>query len=605
MATDGSGGVVYTKTVNGVPHVFACQYVDGAWGAPLRVDWDQEFAGDQPAIAAGPGGELLVVWVTPVATVHGKIQYGLFSTRLGAGAAGFGSSLLVDPNVGEGVGVDPSVSGTAPGKAIVAYRAITYTFDQTGFSPAVQLRPGDVMADIRVARFNGDRWSRLGAVNRNPEASMRPPSPTNGPQAGAGVDGGAVVAWQEPDQTGTARIWMRRIFSGAPGPVLEASPASWEGAPVSGDADAFSLAVTPFNQARVAFRLATSGSVRPRLLLNTLPPDFAVPSGVLDGAVTVFKEGSASLGPPGVAATEKGGGREGSMRLAFASGEEVQQVGVDANGVLAPIAAPPGPAARPGAESVAAVGPEGGGIVAYPARDAQGRPVVAVRQELRSGAAQTGLLAGAAAGPVGELGSGPSATGDALIGFRQGEAGRYEVVVERVSLPPATFKAQAPRRWIRPARARLRWQAAGSTVPGLTYSILIEGRVVKRGLLRRSYRPRSALLGSGVRRVQVMATDGLGQQIVSPVVRLRIDGQAPRVSFGVRGGHGFATVRLSDPNSGLRRSSSSVSFGDGSRARGGVAFHHSYSSPGRYAIVVRAADKVGNRVSRRFEAVIR
>src|SRR5262249_49466020 len=159
----------------------------------------------------------------------------------------------------------------------------------------------------------------------------------------------------------------RRIFASGPGPVLEASPASWEGAPVSGDADAFSLAVTPFNQARVAFRLAASGSVRPRLLLNTLPPDYAVPSGVLDGAVTVCKGGGAALGSPGIAATEKGSGREGSMRLAFASGDEVQQVGIDASGALAPLTVPPGPAAKPGAESVAAVGPEGGAVVAYPA----------------------------------------------------------------------------------------------------------------------------------------------------------------------------------------------------------------------------------------------
>ena len=143
-----------------------------------------------------------------------------------------------------------------PGKAIVAYRAITFTFNQNTFSTAVQLRPGDVMADIRVARLNGDRWSRLGAINRNPEASMRPPSATNGPQVGTGAEGAAVVAWQEPDQTGTARIWMRRIFGTTPGPVLQASPTSWEGKPVTADADALSLSVTPYAGARIAMRVA-------------------------------------------------------------------------------------------------------------------------------------------------------------------------------------------------------------------------------------------------------------------------------------------------------------------------------------------------------------
>src|SRR5262249_20825157 len=154
---------------------------------PVRVDRDLPFGASQPRIAAGPRGELLVVWVTQAVTVHGKVRFGLYSARLGPGADGFGASLLVDPNVGAGLGVDPSVSAAAPGKAIVAYRVVTNDFSPGNGAlnqDAVQLRPGDVMADVRVARLNGTRWARLGAVNRNPEASMRPPSPTNGPQVG-------------------------------------------------------------------------------------------------------------------------------------------------------------------------------------------------------------------------------------------------------------------------------------------------------------------------------------------------------------------------------------------------------------------------------------
>lgn len=604
MAADGTGGVVYVKAVDGVPHIFACRYVGGSWNAPIRVDWDQPFGAGQPAIAAGAGGELLVVWVTEVATVQGQSQYGLFSAHVGGGAASFGPSLLVDPNVGRGIGVDPSLSGTAPGQAIVAYRAITYTFDQTGFSTAVQLRPGDVMADVRVARLNGDRWSRIGAVNRNSEASMRPPGPSNGPQVGAGIDGGAVVAWQEPDQTGAARIWMRRIFGTTPGHVLEASPANWEGMPVTADADAFSLAVTPFNQARVAIRIGGSGSVPPRLLINTLPPDFAVPSDALNGPSTVFTGGEGALGAPGVAATEKGG-REGSMQIAFASGAEVHRVGVDAEGALTPVAALPGPEAKPGTEAVAAVGPEGGDIIAYAAFDAHGRPVAAVRQELASGSAQTGLLAGTGGGPVGGLAVGPSDTGDALIGFRQGEAGHYEVVVERVGSPPASFKAKAPKRWVRPPGARLRWQAPKSAVGDLTYSVLIEGRVVKAGLRGRRYRPPRGVLGNGVRQVQAMATDRLGEQVVTPAVKLRVDGQAPRAELSVRQARRLATVRLRDPDSGLRAKSTFVDFGDGAVAREGSKLHHAYARAGRYTIRVRVRDRAGNRLSRRFEAVFR
>ncbi|MGA8745835.1 MAG: PKD domain-containing protein [Solirubrobacterales bacterium] len=603
MASDGTGGLVYTKAVEGIPHVFASRYGDGGWSAPVRVDWDQPYEASQPRIAAGPGGELLVVWVTEVATVHGQIQRGLYSASIGAGATGFGPSLLVDPNVGEGIGVDPSLSGTAPGQAIVAYRVITYNFNQNGFSTAVQLRPGDVMADIRVARLVGERWSRLGAINRNPEASMRPPSETNGPQAGAGTDGNAVVVWQEPDQTGTARIWIRRIFGTTPGPVLEVSPSSWEGAQVTGDADAFALALTPLGQARVAFRIAASGSTGPRLFLNSLPPDYAGQAASLSGPALVYRGGGA-LGPPGVSATEKGG-QQGGLRLAFASGSQVHQVSVDASGALTALSTPPGPPVQPGAETITALDPEGGGVLAYPALDTQGQPVAAVRQEFASGAAQTGLLSGTSVGPVGELSVGRSGGGDALIGFRQGEAGHYEIVAERVSAPPASFTVGAPKGWVRPDRALLRWQPAPSAVGGLSYAVVIDGRIAQRGLSGFRYRLRPAMLGDGVLRVQVLATDGLGEELLSPTDKLRVDGLPPSVALRVIRARGFVALRLRDPDSGLRTGSTRISFGDGTRARGGSSFRHTYAHAGRYTVRVSAVDKVGNRVRRHFVVAVR
>jgi hypothetical protein len=102
-----------------------------------------------------------------------------------------------------------------------------------------------------------------------------------------------------------------------------------------------------------------------------------------------------------------------------------------------------------------------------------------------------------------------------------------------------------------------------------------------------------------------MATDGFGQQMLSPAVRLRVDGQPPLIAVGVSRGRGLATVRLHDPDSGLSAGSTLVDFGDGSRAHGGSKFHHVYKRPGRYTIAVRARDRAGNRVARRFEAAVR
>jgi hypothetical protein len=600
MASDGTGGLVYVKVVDGTPHVFACRYLGGSWGAPIRVDWDQPYGASQPQIAAGPRGELLAVWVTQVATVHGRAQYGLYSARIGAGAPGFGRSLLVDPNVGEGIGVDASLAAASPGKAIVAYRAITFDFKQNTISTAVQLRPGDVMADVRVARLNGDRWSRLGAINRNPEASMRPPSPTNGPQVGTGAEGGAVVAWQEPDQAGTARVWVRRIFGTTPGPVLQASPSSWEGRPVTADADAFSLSVTPYVQARIAIRIAAdSGSaLASRLLLNSLPANYSPTAGTLSGPQLADGGGAASPGAPDLAAGENRT-RKASLRLGFLSGSQLRQMELGPGGTVVGVAMPPGPPAQAGTKPVTAVDPEGGGLIAYPALDAGGLPAVAVRQEFPSGAAQTGLVSGAQGGPVSELAIGRSGLGDGLIAFRQGEAGHSEIVAERVSVPPAAFGVQAPKRWSKPAAVKLRWQAAPSAVGGLSYSVLVDGRPIESGLRRRVLHPRPALLGNGVLRVQVLATDGLGQQLLSKAAKLRIDGQRPAVRVRLLSGRRVA-VRVGDSGSGIDERATKIEFGDGERAHGGARFVHPYGRPGRYEVVVRADDKAGNRTVRRF-----
>lgn len=612
MAPDGTGGVVYAKTAGGVPHVFVSRY-DGGWGAPIRVDWDQPFDASQPRVAAGRNGRLLVVWVTQVATVDGKIRRGLFSASLGPGASGFGPSLLVDGNVGDGAGVDPSLAGTVPGKAAVAYRVVTYDFPLPPPAPnlAVQLRPGDVMADIRIARLGGDRWSRLGAVNRFSGASMRPPGATNGPKVAIGANGGAVVAWQEPDATGTARVWMRRITGTTVGPVLRGSPEAWGGRPVGDDATAFGLDVTAFDQARLAVRIdGSSGSslAGQRMFLTTLGTNYSTtgkePTSpeLVDGVGGSVPPGP--LGPPAVAASDDGGG-DGSLRLVFAAGAGVRQVGVDQEGKLLPPEAPAGPRAVAGTPTVAALNPEGGGVTAYQALDGSGLSTVAVRQEYPAGGSQTGLLYGPLGGPVSQLAGAGSGVGDALLAFRQGESGRFAIIVSRVAAPPAKFEVRVPERWVRPRRAKVRWAVAPSAAGGVTYGLMLDGRVVKSGLKRRQITPSPALLGNGVRRVQVVATDQLGQTTISRPVRMRVDGQPPLARVRVMRHRDMVSVKLSDPQSGIVARATRVQFGNGVRERGGAKLRHRYAHGGRYTIRLRARDKAGNPLTQRVRVVVR
>jgi hypothetical protein len=385
--------------------------------------------------------------------------------------------------------------------------------------------------------------------------------------------------------------------------VLQASPSSWESAQVSADADAFSLSVTPYAGAQVAFRIAASAgsALAGRLLVNSLPPNFSTTAGSLGGS-QLADGGALPAGPPDIAAAETSD-KKTVVRLDFLSGSQLRQMQAT-GGALMPLTMPAGPGAVTGGEPVAAIDPEGGGLVAYPALDPVGLPAVAVRQEFSSGAAQTGTISGGRGGPVAELSIGRSGAGDGLIAFRQGEAGRYAIVAERASAPLASFRVKPPKGWQRPNAVRLSWQAAQSTVGGVHYSVLLDGRPVKRDLRRRRFHPRPAQLGNGIVPVQVEATDGLGQQLLSNRAKLRVDGQRPLVKVKI-GKARSATVKLTDAGSGLAAKASRVSFGDGSSERGGSKFVHSYPRPGRYTIVVGARDQVGNRLWRRLAVRVR
>jgi hypothetical protein len=609
MASDGTGGLVYVKTVEGVPHIFVSRYAGGQWEPPIRVDREGPYPASQPAIAAAPGGRLMVVWVTETATLpSGEIRDGLYSATLGPGTGEFGRQLLVDPNVGSGSGVDPSLAGTVPGKAIVAYRVVTKTF---GFlaetTNAAQLRPGDVLADIRVARMEGDRWSRLGAINRNPAASMRPPTEANGPKVAIGGSGRAVVAWQEPDQSGAARAWMRRIDGTTLGPVLAASPETWEGSSVLGDVTALSVAVTAQDRARVAARVegsATSATGGGRVFITSLGSSSSSSGGKPAGPSQV-EAGSSTVpvGPPAVAAAD-GEGAEGSMLLAYSAGSTARVVGVNAQGNLLPPSSVAGPPADLEGPTVAATDGEGGGTIAYET-EAEGTPGVAVRQEVAGGETQTASIFGPLGGPVSQLDGEGVESGDMLIAFAQGEGGRLEIEADRVAASPGRFAVLVPEGWVRPGRAKIRWSAPPSGVGGLTYSLLIDGSAVRSGLTQRRMTPRRSMLASGTNRVMVIATDRLGDDIVASPVKLRVDSQPPRLQVKVEKQRGEVVLSLKDAQSGLKGGATRISFGDGTHARGGAHFHHRYERPGRFLVRVWASDRVHNRLVQQIPVVVR
>jgi hypothetical protein len=591
MAEDGSGGLVYLKRVEGVAHVFVARYLQGRWLAPIRVDMEAPYAASWPRIGAADGGELVVVWATPFATEGGRPVDELLGSTLGPGSQAFGAAMIVDPNIRAGTGTSPDLAMSSTGQADVVYRVVNESSGQS----IPLLRPGDVVEDVRVAHFNGQTWSRLGAINRNSGISMRPPTAANAPQIAVGPTGNGLVVWQEPGIDGVARIWARRLFARNLEYVLPVSASSLSGAPINQDADAPSVALSHLGQAQVAYR-QTSGPGSPlpgpRIFLNTLPDGESANGAEFEGASVadpaVSGGSAATVGPPSIDIDEKR-----DLRLLYDSNgtpRVVQGTDLGLSGTLS-LGSP-----FVGAEAAPAsvMNPEGGGVSAWPSVDAHGNPALAVREDFPGGGVQTALLSGAAGGPIGEVSVGRSGLGDGVVAFLQGPLGDAGIVAAEATAPPATFVLTAPNGWIRPSAAEVSWQPAPSADGPLSYRVALDGRLLAVPGGAMQLRLASRRLGDGHHRVQVLATDADGQSTLSGVLTLRVDRRPPSVqvvpAFGGRG----VSVRVRDPESGVVRGAVRIGFGDGSGASGRARARHRYARGGIYRVVVSVRDRVGN-----------
>ena len=599
MAEDGTGGIVYLKRVEGVPHVFVARYASGHWQAPIRVDVGQSFAASSPRIGAAAGGRLLVVWATPYATVRGRPVSELLSATLSPGSEAFSGAVIVDPNIAEAAGLSPDLAMSSSGQAFLVYRVIA------SLSTVSVQRPGDVAENVRVARYDGQRWTGLGVVNRDAGVSMRPPTAANAPVVAINQNGNGIVVWQEPEiGTAVARIWARRLYGTSVNYVMPVSATSFKGAAINEDADAPAVAFSRLGQAEVAYRQpAGRGSPLPgpRIFLNILSDGESASGAEFEGPIvadnSVAGGKNASVGRPTIDINERQG-----MRLLYDSNGSPRVVeGTDLGlaGTVALGSPFVGSTLAPAAELPAAnsIGPEGGGIAAWPSADRRGRPGVAVREDYPGGGVQTGLISGGAGGPIGELAVGRSGLGDGLVAFQQGPLGNAAIVGAEISAVPQEFIVESPKGWIRPRGVHLSWLAAESASGPVTYKVVLDGH--------RLPTPPEALaetidphyLSTGKHVVQVMATDQNGQSTLSARQTLKIDGSPPTVGLSVARRAPEVAVRLADGQSGLETKSVSISFGDGSHASGRARVRHRYKHAGTFTLTIHARDVLGNSVT--------
>jgi hypothetical protein len=540
MASDGTGGLVYLKRVGGVAHVFVSRYSKGRWLAPVEVGGEDPYPASYPRIGAADGGELLVVWATPFASVDEKPVYRLFSSLLAAGSPAFGPPVTVDRNIGQGEETSPDLAMSANGQADVVYRVVKQAQGERQSVPL--LRPGDVVEEVRVARFTGARWVDLGEVNHDPGLSMRAPSAANAPQMAVDSAGDGIVVWQEPEIDGVAMIWARRLFGSSADYAMPVSATSFDGAPIAYDADAPAVAFSRLGQADVAYRqLAGPGAPLPgpSIFLNVLPDGESVSGARFLGAQLIDPQaalgGGASIGRPSIDIDEAG-----AARVLYDENGAPRVVEDSDLGLLDALSlGPPFVGSQLSAASeltpVSVMNPEGGSVSAWPSADAHGNPAVAIREDFPDGAVQTALVSGSAGGPIGELAAGRSGLGDGLVAFEQGPVGAAAIVGAHVSAPPTSFPISVPRGWIKPSQARVEWAPSASANGPLTYTVVLDGHTLATPAGAQSMALAAYGLPDGVHKVQMLVSDANGESTLTAPVRLLIGSPPPRCTN--RAGH--------------------------------------------------------------------
>jgi hypothetical protein len=591
MAADGTGGIVYRKRVEGRAHIFAALYSNGQWGPAQRVDVGQPFESSFPAIAAGVGGRLVVVWTNH----YSSTTDGLFSAALEPGSTGFQKPVPIDLDIGQAIGTYPSVAMNLAGNALVVYRVITAVSGPS----TPEIPTGYVKAEIRMARFDGEFWSSFGApINRDPAQPMLAPTAANAPKVAIDLTGQGLVAWQEPDDAFVSRIYARRIFGMVPGDILQVSPSTYAGDPLNGPADELALDVGGFGEGGVAWRQQPapgSGFARPRVFLSEIPSSFSPHGAAFAGARIVDGGGAEGLaGPLGPLSLAVDG--EGDFDVGFGSGVGSYDARGNETEVSAPVRLDEGSSEVAGNPVLTRA--DNGALAAAWRVEEHGAGAVAVLERRADGTPNRALVSAPGGGAVGQLELGGSQHGDALIGFEQGAGANTKIGAVVVRAPPGEFVLDTPSGWVNAKRVPLQWETPEAGAGKLTYSVLVDDREVAENLTSNETTLSGSEIPSGVHTIEVEATDSLGQVVDSVPSTLKIDRTPPSVSVRVRGSS--VTVRVRDlpkgESSGVDAGSVHVRFGDGHSGSGHENLTHRYKRGGSYTVVVTAADNAGNTV---------
>jgi hypothetical protein len=246
-------------------------------------------------------------------------------------------------------------------------------------------------------------------------------------------------------------------------------------------------------------------------------------------------------------------------------------------------------------DPVVQLGAGGEAAFAWKAR-LNGRGAVTLRERRADGVTSSKVISGPRGGPVNVLQSSGSGLGDALFGFQQGGQQFSQIMAASIDAPPSSFTVQTPVDFVNTKRVALAWDAAPNAISKVSYSVTVDDEAIADDVSATKLPART--LDDGVHVVQVIATDGSGQQTTSQPAELKLDTKAPTATIKrLKGRRVRITVRdgAADQTSGVAPDTVKIAFGDGKKADGKAKATHRYRKGGSYNIAIGAKDAANNR----------
>ena len=569
VARDGTGGLVYVKTVNGVAHVFVSRLVGGQFQPPAEVDGGLAGASSQPVIAAGNNGVLLIAFI------NGGTLYAV-------NAAGPSSSFGAPKGLASGAS-NPSLQMTNFGKGYLAFTVA----DGAGF-------------DVRAAYWNvGGPWAlETAPLNASPADDAGTGS--GAPDVAAAGDGVAIVTWGEG-----GHVYSRRVWGTAPSVVDEqADPPSVGGCAEVSAGDPSVSAGGDSSYADVAFEETVScgGGPQTRVLVDRLH------ASQYDGS-TAADAGSGNADDPQVAMTEYGAGFVTAAQETT-GGVIAMQLGNN-GGYGTPEQINSIPAGSPTYPVPATAGLFSDLVVWQQNPGTTGPGEIRLRYQPRQSTLGPEMVVSSpASGPTDAargLAAAGDAGGDAVAAWVQGTGATSEIVADQLYQPPGSVAPAKALTYARSHDPTLSWSPAAGRWGPDHYTLTVDGGVVGQTTSTSLRVP--VALRDGTHSWQVTALNPAGVSGGSGVARVFVDTVAPTLTVkpgGSRraGANVTVTLRYRDaPPAGLPARDASgvekltIRWGDGTVVHLTPGAHgelHAYRRPGRYRITVIVTDRAGN-----------